>query len=92
MIAPSVWEYTLPYGDPVQVAMVPGAQMLSVRMDGNQLYLYALVDIARSTEAAEIRTVRVVGSYTTMSVAGDLAPIGTYSDQYGTVWHVFEVR
>ena len=79
-----IWKYPLSNGGLTEVMMPEGAEILSVQMQGMQVYVWARVNPRKPTVA---RTIRCFG--TGFSVKSDGKFLGTVVASCGDAWHYF---
>ncbi len=86
----TIWKYILTTADEQVVEMPNGAEILSCQMQGEDLYLWALV-----TPGADLKTrlIRIHGTGHPVPYAERLKFISTFQMHGGAlIFHVFEVK
>ena len=84
----TIWKYPIPVQDNIQVEMPKGARVLTVQMQMDVPYVWALVN---PQAEKEIRTFRLVGTGHEIRHSDKLTYIGTFQLEGGAlVFHLFE--
>jgi hypothetical protein len=81
-----VWKFPVPERSEFELSMPAGSEILHVAVKNQEPSLWALVDAGA---ASEKRSFRVVGTGEIFDAAG-LSHVGTWVEQPGFVWHLFE--
>lgn len=85
----TIYKYPLPIQGSVQIAMPAGARVLSVQMQGDDAYVWALVD--RSARM-KTRIFRVFGTGHAFNAPAGAMFVGTIQMHAGSlVFHVFDL-
>jgi hypothetical protein len=84
----TIWKFDLATVDIQRIIVPEGAELLSVQIQKQTPYIWALVD---STEREEERIIRIFSTGYAIEDSLNLKYIDTYQEMDGDlVWHVFE--
>lgn len=82
-----IYKYSLGFGTCV-IHMPTGAQVLTVQVQNDEPFIWALVDLNAPVEA---RSFRIIGTGHETKMSAAETYVGTFQ-QPPFVWHVFEVK
>ena len=85
----TIWKYHVPFKDWFKLSMPDGAEILSVQMQGDLAFIWALVNPAAPLGH---RYFRLAGTGDEIE-EDKLSYVGTYQERDGSlVWHLFEME
>lgn len=89
----TIWKFPLTVTDVQIVMMPPGAEILSVEIQGGIICLWALIDVKKETQLEVPHQIEIVGTGNPMQQIDHWLSrkfIGTVQ-QGQFVWHIFEI-